>query len=71
MKKQVIVDTGVLVAIINKNDHYHRWALQQFADIQPPLLTCEAIISETCFLLRHYQQANLLLQWLVLLCQIT
>ncbi len=34
MKQQVIVDTGVLVAIINKNDHY-QWAIQQFADIQP------------------------------------
>jgi len=64
MKQQVIIDTVVLVAIINKNDHYHRWAIQQFADIQPPLLTCEAIISEACFLLRDYQQANLLLQWL-------
>ena len=36
MKQQVIVDTGVLVAIINKNDHYHNWAVQQFAGIQPP-----------------------------------
>jgi len=64
MKQQVIVDTGVLVAIINKNDHYHHWAIQQFADIQPPLLTCEAVISEACFLLRHYQSSVLLLQWL-------
>lgn len=64
MRQQVIVDTGALVAIINKNDHYHHWAIQQFADIQPPLLTCEAIISEACFLLGRYQQANFLLQWL-------
>ncbi|WP_262966036.1 type II toxin-antitoxin system VapC family toxin [Methylobacter psychrophilus] len=64
MKQQVIVDTGVLVAILNKNDSYHGWAIQQFANIQPPLLTCEAIISEACFLLRRYQQSNLLLQWL-------
>ncbi|UOA09500.1 type II toxin-antitoxin system VapC family toxin [Methylobacter sp. S3L5C] len=64
MKQQVIVDTGVLVAIINKNDSYHGWAIQQFSNIQPPLLTCEAIISEACFLLRRYQQSNLLLQWL-------
>jgi predicted nucleic acid-binding protein len=64
MKKQVIVDTGVLVAIISKNDHYHHWATQQFADIQPPLLTCESIISEAFYLLGHYQQSHLLLQWL-------
>jgi len=49
MKKQVIVDTGVLVAILNKNDRYHDWAVQQFADIEPPLLTCEAVISESSF----------------------
>jgi predicted nucleic acid-binding protein len=64
MIKQVIVDTGVIVAIFNKNDHYPHWTTQQFADIQPPLLTCESIISQACFLLRRYQQANLLLQWL-------
>ncbi|MDP3875491.1 MAG: PIN domain-containing protein [Methylobacter sp.] len=64
MKQQVIVDTGVLVAVINKNDSYHQWAVRQIADIQPPLLTCEAVISEACFLLRRYPQATLLLQWL-------
>ena len=60
MKKQVIVDTGVIVAIISKNDHYHHWAAQLFADIQPPLLTCESIISEAFYLLRHYQQSLIL-----------
>ena len=64
MKKQVIVDTGVLVAILNKNDRYHNWAVQQFADIEPPLLTCEAVISESCFLLRDYQRASILFNWL-------
>ncbi len=51
MIKQVIVDTGVLVAILNKNDHYHQWAKQRFSEIEPPLLTCEAVISESLFLL--------------------
>ena len=64
MKKQVIVDTGVLVAILNKNDRYHNWAVQQFADIEPPLLTCEAVIYESCFLLRDYQRASILFNWL-------
>ncbi|SJM95419.1 PilT protein domain protein [Crenothrix polyspora] len=64
MKKQVIVDTGVLVAILNKNDRYHDWAVQQFADIEPPLLTCEAVISESSFLLRDYQRASVLFKWL-------
>ncbi|OIO97040.1 MAG: hypothetical protein AUJ92_04415 [Armatimonadetes bacterium CG2_30_59_28] len=34
---------------------YHAWAHDQFGRIQPPLLTCESVISEACFLLRHRQ----------------
>jgi len=60
MKQQVIVDTGILVAVLNKHDRYHQWAVQQFSQIEPPLLTCEAVISESNFLLRHYQQSNIL-----------
>lgn len=64
MKKQVIVDTGVLVAILNKNDTYHQWAIKNFAEIEPPLLTCEAVISECSFLLRDYQRTQILLKWI-------
>ena len=64
MKQQVIVDTGILVAVLNKHDRYHQWAVQQFSQIEPTLLTCEAVISESNFLLRHYQQSNILLKWI-------
>ena len=64
MKQQVIIDTGVLVAILNKNDHYHHWAKQEFAKIEPPLLTCEAVISECSFLLRNNQRTDILLKWI-------
>lgn len=53
-KKHVIVDTGPLVAFINRHDTFHRWATAQFSLLLPPLLTCEAVLSESCFLLRHY-----------------
>jgi predicted nucleic acid-binding protein len=52
MKRQVILDTGPLVAIINGRDRYHKWATLQWSQIDPPLLTCEAVLSEACFLLR-------------------
>ena len=64
MKQKVIVDTGILVAVLNKHDRYHQWAVQQLSQIEPPLLTCEAVISESNFLLRHYQQSNILLKWI-------
>lgn len=54
MKGQVILDTGPLVAFLNSRDKYHDWAVTQFGQIQPPLLTCEAVVSEACFLLRTW-----------------
>lgn len=52
MRRKVILDTGPLVALLNRRDTYHDWAKAQFALIEPPLLTCEAVISEASFLLR-------------------
>ena len=52
MKRQVILDTGPLVAFLNGRDRYHRWSILQWGQIAPPLLTCEAVLSESCFLLR-------------------
>ena len=51
MKRRVILDTGPLVAFINGRDKFHKWATLQWGQIEPPLLTCEAVLSETCFLL--------------------
>jgi predicted nucleic acid-binding protein len=53
MKSQVILDTGPLVAFINARDRYHAWSKQQLATTAPPLLTCEAVLSEACFLLKE------------------
>ena len=50
--KRVILDNGPLVAFLNARDAYHDWARQALDVIQPPLLTCEAVISEACFLVR-------------------
>ncbi len=52
MKQQVILDTGPVVALLNRRDAFHRWSVEQWAQIEPPLLTCEAVLSEACFLLR-------------------
>jgi predicted nucleic acid-binding protein len=53
MRREVILDTGPLVAFLNLRDKYHDWTLAQWSSIQPPLLTCEAVVSEACFLLRE------------------
>ena len=58
MLHQVIVDTGVLVALIDRRDHYHAWVVGQLAQIAPPLLTCEAVLSETWFLLQRVRNGR-------------
>ena len=50
--KNALVDTGPLVAFLNAKDRYHRWARDVLERIEPPLRTCEAVISEACFLVR-------------------
>ena len=52
--QRVLIDTGPLVAFINRKDRYHVWARTAFGRIAPPLLTCEAVLAEACFLLRKY-----------------
>lgn len=52
--QKIILDTGPLVAYINKNDRCHEWTMAQFSTMTPPLFTCEAVLSESCFLLKDY-----------------
>ena len=55
MTASVIVDTGPLVALLVARDQHHRWARTVLEDIEPPLLTCEAVVSEACFLVRNLE----------------
>jgi uncharacterized protein len=47
----ILLDTGPWVALHCRDDAFHGWAREQFAQINCPLLTCEAVVAETCFLL--------------------
>jgi predicted nucleic acid-binding protein len=51
VKENVLLDTGPLVAFLNRRDRFHDWAVAQWDQITPSMLTCEAVISEACFLL--------------------
>jgi predicted nucleic acid-binding protein len=52
---KLLVDTGPLVAFLNERDRYHDWTVEQLSDTQPPLLTCEAVLTEAFFLLRRHK----------------
>lgn len=49
----MLLDTGPLVAFLNRRDRYHSWATARLAELPAPVLTCEPVLSEACFLLRH------------------
>jgi len=50
--KVVLADTGPIVAYLNQRDHHHAWAVSVLKALRPPLLTCEAVLSEATCLLR-------------------
>ena len=51
--ERVILDTGPLVAFLRAGDEFHGWAVEQMKQLRPPFLTCEAVLSEACFLLDY------------------
>jgi predicted nucleic acid-binding protein len=50
---RIIVDTGPLVAYFNRRDRWHRWVAEQMAALNPPLVTCEPVLTEACFLIQR------------------
>ena len=53
MRPTVVVDTGPIVALLDADEARHDWARTRFESLRPPLLTCEAVLSEASFLLRR------------------
>ena len=48
----LIVDSGPLVALLAEKDQHHRWAAEYLGNVELPLLTCEAVLSEVFYHLR-------------------
>jgi predicted nucleic acid-binding protein len=52
MKPVVLLDTGPLVAFLDRREKHHEWARGEFGKVYPPFLTCEAVLTEACWLVR-------------------
>lgn len=46
-----MIDTGPLVAYLVREEQNHAWAVEHFGMLPPPLLTCEAVVTEAAYLL--------------------
>jgi uncharacterized protein len=53
MKSPVLIDTGPLVTFLATGLEHHRWVCEQWKRLQPPLLTCEPVLTEAAFLLKR------------------
>jgi len=48
----VLLDSSVLVAWLDRRDRWHRKCAAIRLNLKPPLMTCEAVIAESCYLLQ-------------------
>jgi predicted nucleic acid-binding protein len=53
----VLLDTGVIVALLDRSERNHNRCVSVLEDIAAPLVTCEAVIAEACYLLRRIGRA--------------
>ena len=45
-----VADTGLLVGFLDASDQHHAWAARCFAELSSALFTCEAVLTETEYL---------------------
>jgi uncharacterized protein len=50
--KPVLLDSGVIVAWLDQSEQNHSRCVDALGDFRAPLITCEAVIAESCYLLR-------------------
>ncbi|MGB5624651.1 MAG: PIN domain-containing protein [Woeseiaceae bacterium] len=51
--KATLLDTGVIVALIDRDERHHVQCVETVSDLIGPLVTCEAVVAEACYLLRR------------------
>jgi predicted nucleic acid-binding protein len=49
-----LTDTGPLIAYLDPHDQWHEWSVRQWSELSKPVLTCEPVITEACFLISRY-----------------
>jgi len=53
-----IVDTGTLVAFLDRSERNHRWVAERIEGLDAPLLLCEPVLTEAMYLLTRFPGAE-------------
>lgn len=57
MRSGILLDTGPLVAFLYERERDHDWAMEQFASLDQPMISCEPVLTEACFLVARNGQS--------------
>jgi predicted nucleic acid-binding protein len=52
VRQTVLLGTGPLVSFLAAGLEHHEWVVEQWKRLKPPMLTCEAVLTEPAFLLK-------------------
>jgi uncharacterized protein len=55
--KPILLDSGVIVALLDRSERRHGDCARAIDEIVAPLVTCEAVIAEACYLTRGLRGA--------------
>ncbi len=53
-----IVDTGPLIAFLDRSERHHRWVAARIEELDAPLLLCEPVLTAAMYLLMRYPNAQ-------------
>lgn len=58
MARAAIVDTGPLVAYLDRGERFHAWTVEQMRSLAAPLLVCEPVLTEAMYLVSGHAKAQ-------------
>ncbi len=53
-----IVDTGPLIALLDRSERHHAWVAARMDELDAPLLVCEPVLAEAMYLLARLGKAQ-------------
>ncbi len=53
----ILLDTGVIVAWLNRRDRHHKRCVAALSGLRQPIVTPEAVIAESCYMLQSIPAA--------------
>lgn len=56
MPANALIDTGAIVALLDRNDRWHSWCVAAIRQLRLPLLTSEAVLTELFHLVGDSRQ---------------